>query len=139
MRMFRRQGMGVERLELVELIEGEVARLSPQGRDLWEMLELAAEDASEQAIPPPNPKTRAVFRRISEELSPEEKGIIERLIELSVGLEGSDVAESQGRTGERQRNRAVILAAGIKDRIAGLQTEPYGTPEEAVARLNEPE
>ena len=131
--------MGIERLELVELIEGEVAKLSPQGRDLWEMLELAAEDASEQATPPPNPKTRAVFRRISEELPPEEQGIIERLIELSVGLEGSDVAEGQGRTGERQRNRAVILAAGIKDRTAGLQTEPYGTPEEAVSRLKEPE
>ena len=131
--------MGVERLELVELIEGEVARLSPQGRDLWELLELAAEDASGQATPPPNPKTRAVFRRISEELSPEEQGIIERLIELSVGLEGSDVAERQGRTGERQRNRAVILAAGIKDRTAGLQAEPYGNPEEAVARLKEPE
>ena len=129
--------MGVERLELVELIEGEVAKLSPQGRDLWEMLELAAEDASEQATP--KPKTRAVFRRISEELPPEEQGIIERLIELSVGLEGSDIAERQGGTGERQRNRAVILAAGIKDRIAGLQTEPYGTPEEAVARLKEPE
>ena len=131
--------MGVERLELVELVEGEVAKLSPQGRDLWEMLELAAEDASERATPPPDPTTRAVFKRISEELPPEEQGIVERLIELSVGLEGSDVAESQGRTGERQRNRAVILAAGIKDRTAGLQTEPYGTPEEAVARLKEPE
>ena len=135
--------MGVERLELVELIEGEMAQLSPQGRDLWEMLELAAADAPEQAtpptIPPPTPETHAVLKRISEELPPEEQGIIERLIELSVGLEGSDVAERQGRTGERQRNRAVILAAGIKDRIAGLQTEPYGTPEEAVARLKEPE
>jgi hypothetical protein len=131
--------MGVERLELVELIEGEVVKLSPQGRDLWEMLELAAEDASEQATPPPEPKTRAVFRRISEELPPEEQGIIERLIELSVGLEGSDIAERQGGTGERQRNRAVILAAGIKNRTAGLRTEPYGTPEEAVARLKEPE
>ncbi len=131
--------MGVERLELVELIEGEVAKLSPQGRELWEMLELAAEGASEQAAPPQNPETRALFKRISEELPPEEQGVIERLIELSVGLEGSDIAERQGRTGERQRNRAVILAAGIMDRIAGLQTEPYGTPEEAVARLKEPE
>jgi hypothetical protein len=131
--------MGVERLELVELIEGEAAKLSPRGRDLWEMLELAAEDASEQATPLPRSKTRAVLKRISEELPPEEQGIIERIIELSVGLEGSDVAERQGRTGERQRNRAVILAAGIKDRIAGLQTEPYGTPEEAIARLKEPE
>jgi hypothetical protein len=131
--------MGVERLELVELIEGEVAKLSPRGRDLWEMLELAAEDASEQATPPRRSETRAVLKRISEELPPEEQGIIERIIELSVGLEGSDVAERQGNTGERQRNRAVILAAGIKDRIAGLQTEPYGTPEEAVARLKEPE
>jgi hypothetical protein len=131
--------MGIERLELVELIEGEVAKLSPQGRDLWEMLELAAEDASEQATPPPKTKTRAVFKRISEELPLKEQGIIERLIELSVGLEGSDIVESQGRTGQRQRNRAVILAAGIKDRAGGLQTEPYGTPEEAVARLKEPE
>jgi hypothetical protein len=131
--------MGVERLELVELIEGEAAKLSPQGRDLWEMLELAAEDASEQATPSPKPKTRAVFKRISEVLPPKEQGVIERLIELSVGLEGSDVAERQGNTGERQRNRAVILAAAIKDRVAGLQAEPYGTPEEAIARLKEPE
>jgi hypothetical protein len=33
----------------------------------------------------------------------------------------------------------VILAAAIKDRVAGLQAEPYGTPEEAIARLKEPE
>jgi hypothetical protein len=65
--------MGIERLELVELIEGEVAKLSPQGRDLWEMLELAAEDASEQATPPPKPKTRAVFKRISRNCRPKSK------------------------------------------------------------------
>ena len=34
--------MGVERLELVELVEGEVAKLSPQGRDLWEMLRVTS-------------------------------------------------------------------------------------------------
>ena len=126
--------MGVERLKLVELIEGEVAKLSPHGRNLWEMLELAAEVAPEGMAT----ESRAVLRRISEELPPEEQGIIECLIELSVGLEGSDVSEHQGGTGERQRNRAVIFAAAIKDRNAGLQTEPYSTPEQALARLKGP-
>jgi hypothetical protein len=35
--------MGVSRLELVERIEGEVSKLSPRGRDLWERLELHVE------------------------------------------------------------------------------------------------
>jgi hypothetical protein len=51
--------MGVSRLELVELIEGEVSKLSPRGRDLWERLELhveteAPEKATPATLPPPS-------------------------------------------------------------------------------------
>ena len=43
--------MSVSRLELVELIESEVAKLSPRGRELWERLELHTETAARRARP----------------------------------------------------------------------------------------
>jgi hypothetical protein len=53
--------MGVSRLELVELIEGEVSKLSPRGRDLWERLALHVEteppeEATPTTLPPPDPE-----------------------------------------------------------------------------------
>jgi hypothetical protein len=132
----------VQRIELVELIEGETAKLSPRGRELFETVELWAEGAPEEGaaatMPPPSLEMVAVIRRISEELPLEEQAIIDRTMELSAGLRRSDFEERRGKPGEPQRDRAVISAAGIKDRKAGRQIDPYMTPERAAARLREP-
>src|SRR5215217_4203708 len=130
--------MGVSRLELVELIEGEVSKLSPRGRDLWERLELHVEtEAPEEATPatlppPPNPEQVEVSRLMGE-LPLREQGVLERLMELLAGLHSSDYAEKRGQPGEPRRNLAVIVAAGIKDRSEGRQINPDMTPEQAAA------
>ena len=133
--------MSVDRVTLVELIEGEVAKLSPRGRDLWERLELhteitAPEEATPETLPPPDSEEIDVANRMAE-LPWQEQGILHGLMELSAGLHYSQHAERRGQPGERSRNRAVILAAGIKDRYEGRQIDPDMTPEQAVARLRE--
>lgn len=133
--------MGVSRLELVELIEGEVSKLSPRGRDLWERLELlveteAPEEATPATLPPPDPE-QAQIGRLMGELPLRQQGILERLMELPAGLQSSDYAERRGQLGEPGRNEAVLAAAGIKDHHVGRRIDPDRTPEQAVARLRE--
>ncbi len=132
----------MDRLELVELIEGEAAKLSPRGRELWEALELslessAPEEATPATVPPPTPEEDAIIRRMAELPEPEQ-GVLGRLMELMAGLHSSDHAESQGRPGEPSRDQAVILAAGLKDRQEGRRIDPDMTPEQATARIREP-
>lgn len=132
----------MDRLELVELIEGETAKLSPKGRELWETLELtvestAPEEATPATLPPPTPEEAEIVERMAE-LPDSEQGIIERLMELLAGLRSSDYAETHGQPSEPRRNQAVILAAGLRDGREGQQIDPDMTPELAVARLREP-
>jgi hypothetical protein len=134
--------MSVDRLTLVELIEGEVAKLSPRGRELWERLELhteatAPEEATPETLPPPDSEQVEVVERMAELPWPEQ-GIIECLMELLAGLRSSDYAERHGQPSEPRRNQAVIVAAGIKDRREGRQINPDMTPEQAAAHLRDP-
>ena len=129
--------MGVSRLELVELIEGEVSKLSPRGRGLWERLELHVEtEATPATLPPPDPE-QVEIGRLMGELPLREQGILERLMELLAGLHSSDYAEKRGQPGEPGRDEAVLAAAGIKDHHMGRRIDPDRTPEQAVARLRE--
>ena len=127
----------MDRLEMVKLIEGQAAKLTPEGRALAERMELLAEA-------PPGPDHRATYaaqRAQAEEawdLSSLDQSIIERLQVLWEGLERSDGADRRGKSGARYRDRAVIVAAGIKDRSEGQMIDPDMTPEQAVARLREP-
>jgi hypothetical protein len=61
--------MSVSRDELVALIEGEEAKLSPAGRELWEKLELMAQSAPEEAtpatLPPPSPEEAETIARMA--------------------------------------------------------------------------
>ena len=129
--------MNVSRLELVELIEGAAAKLSPEGRELAERMELLAE------VPPPGDEG-AVYRTQRAQadevldLPAHDQDLIDRLLLLWAGLAESDEAERQGKDGTPRRNMAVIVAAGSKDRREGRQIDPYMTPEQAVARLREP-
>ena len=134
----------VSRIELVELIEEQASKLSPQGRELWEELEpiaelIAPEEATPETLPPPTPEQVETIGRTFE-LMEQEQRIIEQLMELAVGLRSSDLAQNQGSAGEPSRNRAVIVAASlkVKDRRESEWVKPM-TTEQAVARLREPQ
>ena len=64
-----RRRMSVSREELIELIEGEDAKLSPAGRELWEKLELMVQSAPEEAtaatLPPPTPEELLISAQTS--------------------------------------------------------------------------
>jgi hypothetical protein len=126
----------VNRLELVELIEGELAKLSPEGRDLAEKMELLAhapQQIGERAL------YNVQYANAEEllDLSPRDRNLIERLQFLWAGLAESGAAAGRGESGEPHRNKWVIFAAQAKDRGAGRQIDPDMTPEQAVARLKE--
>jgi hypothetical protein len=126
----------MDRLALVELIEGQAARLTPEGRDLAQRMELLAE------APPGGPFATEETQRVQAEeawdLSPRDRNILERLLMLWEGLERSAAAERRGEPGERYRDLAATGAAGLKDRYEDRMIDPDMTPERASARLGEP-
>jgi hypothetical protein len=126
----------MDRLALVELIEDQAARLTPEGRDLAQRMELLTE------APPGGPfGTQQTQRAQADEvwdLPPRERNILERLLMLGEGLERSDAAERQGQPGERYWHLAIIGAAGTKDRSESRTIDPDMTAEQAVARLRGP-
>ena len=129
----------MDRLEMVELIEDQAAKLTPEGRNLAERMELLAEA-------PPGPDHRATYaaqRAQADEAwdlsSSLDRSIIERLHVLWEGLERSDGAARRGKSGARYRDMAVVVAAGMKDRSEGRMIDPDMTPDKAVSRLREPE
>ena len=78
----------MDRIRFIELIEGETARLSPEGRELWEELELTRE-----SIPDPADESRIareyeIMERIFE-LPVPEQFVTSRLAELVAALRRS--------------------------------------------------
>ena len=127
----------MDRLALVELIEDQAARLTPEGRNLAERMELLAE-----APPGGQAATYETQRAQADEawdLPPLDRNILERLLMLWEGLARSDVAERRGEPGGRYLDMAVTGAAGLKDRYEARMIDPDMTPEQALVRLREPE
>jgi len=128
----------MDRLALVELIEDQAARLTPEGRDLAERIELLAEaPPSGQAAT--YEETQRAQADEAWDLPPLDRNILERLLMLWEGLERSDGAERRGEPGGRYLEMAVTGAAGLKDRYEARMIDPEMTPEQALARLREPE
>ena len=127
----------MDRLALVELIEDQAARLTPEGRDLAERMDLLAE------VPPGGQATTYEAQRAQADeagdLPPLDRNILERLLMLWEGLERSDGAERRGEPGGRYLEMAVTGAAGLKDRYEARMIDPDMTPEQALTRLREPE
>ena len=127
----------MDRLALVELIEDQAARLTPEGRDLAQRMELLTE------APPGGPfGTQETQRAQADEvwdLPPRERNILERLLMLGEGLEqGTRTGPQAAPPGERYRHMAIIGAAGTKDRSESRTIDPDMTAEQAVARLRGP-
>jgi hypothetical protein len=127
----------LDKIHLIELIETQTARLSLEGRELWEQLEFLRE-----SIPDPEDESRMtreyeIVEQIFKLPAPEQFAI-SRLAELVDGLRKSEKAEDQGESGYEQRVRGVVNAAWIKDRQEGLSVDPNMTLDRALARLQEP-
>jgi hypothetical protein len=128
--------MSVSRLELVVLMEGEAAKLTPEGQDLAKRMELLEE------APPGGPAATYETQRTQADdargLPPRDRNILERLLMLGEGIARSDAAERRGEPGGRYRAMAVTGAAGLKDRNEGRMIDPDMTPDRAATRLREP-
>ena len=126
----------MDRIRLIELIEDETGRLSPEGRGLWMELEFLRE-----SIPDPQEESRMarefdITERTFDLPSPEQF-VISRLAELVGGLRTSEKAEEQGESGDEHRVGSVINAAWLKDRQEGRAIDPDMTLDRAIARLKE--
>lgn len=85
----------MNKIRLIELIETQATRLSPEGRKLWEQMEFLRESISN----PANESRMAREYEITEqifELPVTEQFAISRLAELVGGLRKSEKAEDQG-------------------------------------------
>jgi hypothetical protein len=126
----------LDRVRFIELIEGETARLSPEGRDLWEELEFIRESILDPADEGRMAREYEVMERIFELPMPEQF-VTSRLAELVAALRRSEEAERRGQPGDEDRVRGVITAAMLKDREEGRRVDPNMTLELAIARLSE--
>ena len=84
----------MDRIRLIELMEGEAARFSPEGRKLWEEWEFLVESAPE--LESRMVREYEITERIFDLPVPEQV-VISRLAELLAGLHEAD-EESQGRS-----------------------------------------
>jgi hypothetical protein len=124
----------LDKLRLIELIEGEAARLSPEGRELWEQWEFLVESAPE--LESRMAREYEIMERIFG-LPLAEQVVTSRLAELLAGLRNAEEAEGRGESGEEHRIRGVIQAAMLKDREEGRTIDPGMTLDQAIARLKE--
>jgi hypothetical protein len=126
----------LDRVRFIELIEGETARLSLEGRVLWEELEFIRESIPDPADESRMAREYEVMERIFE-LPMTEQFLVSRLAELVAALRRSEEAERRGEPGEEDRVRGVINAAMLRDQEEGRTVNPNMTLQLAIARLTE--
>jgi hypothetical protein len=126
----------VDRIRLIELIEAHTARLSDEGRGLWEELEFLRESMPDPEEPGRMAREYDVMERIFE-LPVPQQFVTSRLAELVGGLRAAEEAERGGESGDGHRARGVINAAMLKDREAGRPIDANMTLGRAMARLEE--
>lgn len=126
----------MNRLRLIELIEGEMARLSEEGRELWEELEFLRESIPDPADENRTAQEYEIMERIFE-LPMAEQFATSRLAELVGALRAAEEAQRRGESGDEHRARGVINAAMLWDRQEGRPVNPEITLDGAIARLKE--
>jgi hypothetical protein len=133
----------VDRLTLVELIQEEKAKLSPEVLRLWEEL-----DASLYKNPEAEPtfikRREADIITVMEQLPEADQRIVEVLSELRAGLYEFHLSERRRDLSQWHRDRCVISASIIKDRHKRGEGDPLPpsevssrTVEQALARLRQ--
>ncbi len=126
----------MDKIRLIELIETKTARLSPEGRELWEQMEFLRESSPNSADESRMAREYEIMEQIFELPAPEQFAI-SRLAELVGGLRKSEKAEERGESGYEHRVRSVVNAAWLKDRQEGQSIDPNVTLDRALARLQE--
>jgi hypothetical protein len=124
----------VDRIRLIELIEAHTARLSDEGRGLWEELEFLRESVPDPEEPDRMAREYELMEQIFG-LPVPQQFITSRLVELVGGLRAAEEAERGGESGDGHRARGVINAAMLKDREEGQPVEAHMTLRRAIARL----
>ena len=130
----------MDRPTLVELIEEEKAKLSPEALELWEEL-----DASLYTSPEEEPafikRREAEIIDVMDRLAEADRRTVEVLSELRAGLHESDSSERRGDPSQWHRDKYVIGAALIKkdpdERGEGDPLPPPMRPEEVLNRAVE--
>jgi hypothetical protein len=122
----------VQKIELVELTEVVIARLTPEGQETWEELEQLA------LLGPPERDRESEFLRIWEtKITPEDEPAFKALILLRVGLEAEYLAEDGSRREAREiRKVCAIKAAQVVDHAEGRPVDLDMTADQAIARLS---
>ena len=126
----------MDRVCFIELVKGETARLPPEGRELWEELEVTRESIPDLADEGRMAREYEIMERIFD-LPVPEQFVTSRLAELVTALRRSEEAERRGEPGEEDRVRGVTNAAMFKDREEGRRVDPNMTLERAIVRLKE--
>ena len=126
----------MDKFRFIDLIEGETARLSLEGKELWEELEFTREFIPDPADESRTAREYEIMERVFELPMPEQF-VTSRLAELVAALRRSEEAERRGKPGDKDRVRGVINAAMLKDREEGRIVDPNMTLERAIARLKE--
>ena len=121
-------------IRLIELIEAHTARLSDDGRGLWEEVEFLRESVPDPEEPGRMAREYELMERIFE-LPVPQQFITSRLAELVGGLRAAEEAERGGESGDGHRARGVINAAMLKDREEGQPVDEHMTLGRAIARL----
>ena len=124
----------MDRSRLIDLIEGQTARLSAESRGLWEELEFLRESS----LDPDDPGRMAAEYDLMErifELPVAEQFLTSRLAELVAALRSAEAWERRGESGDVQRARGVINAAMLRDSEEGRPADPHMTLRRAIARL----
>lgn len=130
----------MDRLELVEIIENQKAKLSPKGKELWDELDILAYMSPEEENVLQRRQAQRLLEVITErmlDLPLYDQGVIKALSALREGLYESDRESEAGASGEVRRTLAVVRAAAFKDLAEGRQADPDMTFEQAIARLRE--
>lgn len=132
----------VNRLTLVELIEAEKVKLSPEALELWEELDTSLYMSPEEETTL-KPHEAALMRSMIY-LPEADQHTINILTELRAGLYQSDYSERRGDLAQPRRDRCVITASIIKDRDERGPGNPLPvdellgrTVDQALARLRE--
>ena len=129
-----------DRLTLVELIEEEKAKLSPEALKLWEELDASLYKSPEEEPALIRRREAQIIDRI-EQLPEADQRNVEVLSELRAGLYEFHLSERRGDLSQWHRDRCVIRASIIKERGEGDPLPPKEvsnrTVEQALARLRQ--
>src|SRR5215208_2071941 len=133
----------VDRLTLVELIEAQKAKLSPEALKLWEELDASLYMSPQEEAAFIKRREVEIIDRI-EQLPEAEQHSVEVLSELRAELYESDLLERRGDPAQLHRDKCVIYASVIKDPDERGRGDPQPpkeglgrTADQALARLRE--